>query len=413
MTAGGRAELETTLREVVYTLARLERRAGSVGEHEAATWLAERLTRAGAPAAVEEAEFHGGYAALLLPLGLAGVSAGLAAVAGASRRVAAAVAAGAAGLIADDVSNRRRLWRRVVGRRRTTWNVVGWAGDEAAQDTLVVMAHHDAAPTGVVFDQSFQRFLARRFPGFIARTDTSLPLWWPVVGAPSLVTAGALVGSRRTVAAGTALSILITALAIDVARSPTVPGANDNLSAVAVLVGLAERLRDRRLDGIRVLLVSCGAEEVIQGGVYGFAEGHFPRLDRGRTWFVNLDTVGSPELVLVEGEGPFRMEDYCDPAFRELVATAAAGIDRPLRRGVRLRVSTDGVVPHRAGYPTVTFGSWDPDTKLPSNYHLLSDTPENLRFDTVVRAVEVVEAIAEALTRAPRVAIRPEMPAVP
>jgi hypothetical protein len=61
----------------------------------------------------------------------------------------------------------------------------------------------------------------------------------------------------------------------------------------------------------------------------------------------------------------------------------------------------------------VTFGSWDPDTKLPSNYHLLSDTPENLRFDTVVRAVEVVEAIAEALTRAPRVAIRPEMPAVP
>ncbi len=71
-----------------------------------------------------------------------------------------------------------------------------------------------------------------------------------------------------------------------------------------------------------MLLVSCGAEEVIQGGIYGFAERHFPALDRDRTWFLNLDTVGSPRLILLEGEGTLVMEDYFDRSFRDLVAGA-------------------------------------------------------------------------------------------
>lgn len=403
--------LETTLRDVVFTLAGLERRAGSDGEHAAAQWLAERLSAAGAPAAVEEAEFHGGYATLLLPLGFAGFGAGVLALARASRLRSAAVAALAAALIADDVSNGRRWWRKLVGRTQPTWNVVAEAGDPDGEVTLVVMAHHDAAPTGLVFDQSLQAYVARRFPRVIEAHNTSVPLWWPVVGGPLLVAIGALTRRRRPLAAGTLLSAVVTALALDVARSPIVPGANDNLSAVAVLVALAERLRDRPAAGVRVLLVSCGAEEVIQGGIYGFAERHFPRLDPARTSFINLDTIGSPELVLIEGEGPFRMEDYTDEPFRDLIAAAAERIRRPVRRGIRLRVSTDGVVPHRAGYPTATFGSWDPVTKLASNYHLKTDTPENLRFDTVAHALEVVAAVADALHPA-QVPIRPETPAV-
>ena len=50
-----------------------------------------------------------------------------------------------------------------------------------------------------------------------------------------------------------------------------VPGANDNLSAVAVLVAVAEALREEPVDGLRVVLASCGAEEVLQGGIHGFA----------------------------------------------------------------------------------------------------------------------------------------------
>jgi hypothetical protein len=306
----------------------------------------------------------------------------------------------ATGLLIDDVSNGPRVWRRLVAKRRDTLNVVARAGDAGAPRTLVILGHHDAAPTGQVFDQSFQRWLARRFPHVVARIDTSLPIWWPVVAGPLLVALGALTGSRKLTGPGVALSTAIVALAGDIARSPIVPGANDNLSAVAALVALTERLTARPPADLRVLLVSCGAEEVIQGGIYAFAERHFPSLDPEHTWFVNLDTIGSPELLLVEGEGPFRMEDYCDPAFRDLIARAAQRLGPPLRRGVRSRASTDAVIPSRAGYPTATLASWEPDTKLLSNYHLMTDTPENLRFDTVARAVDIVTAVIETLADA-------------
>ncbi len=388
---------QETLHEVVHSLAGLERRAGTAAEREAAHWLAERLSRAGAPARVEEVDFLDGYAALLLPLGLVGVGAGAAALAGRGRRVAATLALAATACLVDDVSNGPRVWRHLTGRRKRTWNVLAEAGDPAGERTVVITAHHDAAPTGRVFDQSFQRWLARRFPAVVQRTDTALPLWWPVVAGPLLVAAGASLRSRGLVSVGTGLAAAVIALAADVARSPVVPGANDNLSAVAALVALAERLGAENPRGARVLLVSCGAEEVLQGGIYGFAERHFPHLDIARTWFVNLDTIGSPELLLVEGEGPFWMEDYCDPGFRELIAATAERLGRPVRRGVRARASTDAVIPSRAGYPTATFASWEPDTKLLSNYHLMSDTPENLRFDTVARAVDIVAAVVAEL----------------
>ena len=390
-------DTELTLREVVHTLAQIPRGPGSPGEHEAARWLAARLTRAGAQVDLEEAQFLDGYAQVLLPLGVAALLAGGLAHARRGRGLAGVIALLATGLLVDDVSNGPRVWRRLVARRRDTFNVVATAGDRDARRTLVVLAHHDAAPTGEVFDQRFQRWLARRFPGIVARIDTSLPIWWPVIAGPLLVAAGALTGSRKLTAPGLVLSAAIAAVAADVARSPIVPGANDNLSAVAALVALTERLSAQRPEGLRVLLVSCGAEEVIQGGIYAFARRHFPALDRGTTWFLNLDTIGSPELLLVEGEGPFWMEDYCDPAFRDLVHRVAEALGPPLRRGVRSRASTDAVIPSRAGYPTATMASWEPDTKLLSNYHLMSDVPDNLEFATVARAVEVVAAVVSAL----------------
>jgi Zn-dependent M28 family amino/carboxypeptidase len=167
-----------------------------------------------------------------------------------------------------------------------------------------------------------------------------------------------------------------------------------------VLVGLAERLRSEPLTGLRVLLVSCGAEEVIQGGIYGFAKRRFPELSRERTWFVNLDTVGSPRLVMLEGEGPIVMEDYHDRSFRDLVALAAERAGAPVRRGMRARNSTDAVIPSRAGYPTTTLASIDRYKAL-SNYHQMSDTAANLDFTTVAQALTVVEAVARELATNP------------
>ncbi len=373
---------------MVEALAVLERAPGSPGEREAADWISERLAAAGCRCVVEEAEFLDGYARPLIPLGLASAGAGLVALTGRARWLAAAIGVTTAAGVADDVQNGTRAWRRLIGRPQATQNVVAEAGPPAAQRTLVVLAHHDAAQTGQVFDQRLHHWLGERFPGILERMDTSLPLWWPVIAAPLLVVAGAARRSRGLAAAGLAGSLGAAALGADIARSPTVPGANDNLSAVAVLVALAERLRREPRPGLRVLLVSCGAEEVLQGGIHGFCARHLPTLDRDQTWVLCLDTVGSPRLILVEGEGPVIMEDYWDRTFRDRLAGAAERAGVTLRRGMRARFSLDAIIPSRARYPTAALSSTD-WAKALTEYHQMTDTPENLHYGTVADAVEV------------------------
>ncbi len=387
---------DATLREVIETLAPLRRRAGSADEHDAAYWIADRLAKAGCQSRVEEAEFLDGYAGVIGTLARAGALAGLAALPRRTRKLGGATAALVTAAIADDISNGPRLFRRATSAPRITWNVVAECGDTTAERTLVVLAHHDAAPTGAIFDDRGQAWFGERFPGIIERIDTSLPLWWGMLAAPALIAVGAAAGRRGMIGTGVAGSLVGAAVFADVARRPVAPGANDNLTAVAVLVALAERLQREHIEGLRMLLVSCGAEEVLQGGIHGFGARHFPGLDRDRTWFLNLDTLGSPKLIMLEGEGPVVMEDYHDRSFRDLIEQAAHRSGASLRRGMRSRNSTDAVIPSRAGFPTATITSMDRYKAL-SNYHQMSDTPENVDYTTVLHALTVTEELAREL----------------
>jgi peptidase M28-like protein len=400
--AGSARSLEPVLREVVEALAAIERGPGSPGEAEAARWLAARLEQAGCEVAVEDAEYHDGYANVIAPLAATGLVGGLLTLFGGrrGRRLGGLLGLGSAALIADDAANMARVFRR---RRapRPTQNVVASCGDPAARRTLVVLGHHDAAPTGMIFDDRLQTRFGEMFPGVLERIDTSLPLWWGVLAGPAAVALGARREHRRGLRwLGTSLSALTTAIFLDIERSPIVPGANDNATALAVQVALAARLAAEPVQGLRVLLVSCGAEEVVQGGIYSFAERHFPSLDREHTWFLNLETLGSPKLVLLEGEGTVLMEDYFDRGFRDLVARVADRAGAPLRRGMRARNSTDSVVPSRAGYPTATLASMDRYKAL-SNYHTMDDTAANVDYRTVAHALLVTEEVARELAANP------------
>jgi len=281
-----------------------------------------------------------------------------------------------------------------------------------------VIAHHDAPQTGHLFDQTLQRKLYERAPHILERFKTPLPQWWFGLAGPLATLLGTFRGTgghgrgdRRREASraprkissrsfgarmGLIMGILGTALVADVWRSETVPGANDNLSGVASLVALAELMRDRPIPGLRVLLVSCGAEETLQDGIRAFMARHRHELDPAITRFVNLDTVGSPHLVSLEAEGPVRMEEYSGPWLRDLFATRAAALGIPLRRGYRARASTDSVIPSRAGYPIATLVSMT-DWFAPANYHLPTDIPANLDYATVARATRLVYEVARAL----------------
>jgi hypothetical protein len=103
---------------------------------------------------------------------------------------------------------------------------------------------------------------------------------------------------------------------------------------------------------------------------------------------------------MLEGEGCVVMEDYFDRNFRDLVARAADRAQTPIRRGMRSRSSTDSVIPSRAGYPIATFASMDRYKAL-SNYHKMTDTPENVLYRTVLQALTITEAVARELAANP------------
>ena len=231
-------------------------------------------------------------------------------------------------------------------------------GDREAERTIVLMAHHDAAPTGLHLRRHAPSArLNDVFPDLIERTDTAVPMWWPVIAGPALSALGAATGRRGLARVGLVLSAGSAASFADIARDRIVPGANDNLSGVAVLVAVAESLEAKPVEGLRVLLASCGAEEVLQGGVYGFVERHLKPLDPKQDVGAEPRHGRLAAADHVEGEGPVVMEDYCGPEFRDLVARVAEEAGVELRRNMRARTSTDAVVPSHAGYPTATIAS--------------------------------------------------------
>jgi hypothetical protein len=398
MSAVATTPTEAALRADVTALAALDRLPCSPGEREAAEWIAERLRASGARVAIDDELVHGTYFTPLGVLNGVGAAGGLAVLAG--RRVLGGLAAGAAAaaIWQDLTGGRRRAVRRWLKRRLTT-NVVAELGDPGAEHTLVVHAHHDAARTSFIFDQTAARFMVDNFPGLMARTDRWPPLMGLVIAGPAAVAVAALTGGRRTALVGTGVAAGAAAVMANMIRQPVVPGANDNLSGVAVLLEVARRLRDAGGPpaGVRVLLLSAGAEEANQEGMLAFARRHCGRLDRDRTSFLCLDTVGSPELVLIEGEGFLRMFEYPSPQ-KERVAAAARDAGVFLRRGMRFTFATDGLIPLRKGYPTASIGSVT-EYLVPANYHWPTDTAGNVDYRSVAAATDVVMAtIARSAT---------------
>jgi hypothetical protein len=226
------------LREWLEELERIERPSASEGEREAAEWIVSRFAELGAEARIEAETAHGTY---WWPLGIGaalGALGGILALRG--RRLLGTLlgAIGAAGIDADFPPGKRPL-RRLLP-RRTTYNVICELGAIEAERTIVLIAHHDSAHSGLIFHPEIPK-LADRL-GLIEGRDTNPMLMAPVIGGPILSALGALSGKRPLARLGALISLGTVAAMADIGRREVVPGANDNGTGVIALLALAERL---------------------------------------------------------------------------------------------------------------------------------------------------------------------------
>jgi hypothetical protein len=306
---------------------------------------------------------------------------------------AAGLGAAAAWAAADELPPRRRRLRAVLPQKPAT-NVLASFGPADAPRTLVLVGHHDAAHSGLVFSPAIPSGIARIAPWFFESIDASPPLLWPAVIGPALAAAGAASGRRGVARAGALVSAAFAAAMANIGASAVVPGANDNGTGVVVLIALARALAERPPQSIQVMLVSTH-EEALCEGMRAFGRRHFDELPKSDTFFLAIDTVGSPNLLVLRGEGTLGIMEYPARSL-ELLDGLADELGIALVPNLRLRNATDGVFPLNAGYQCASLCSCT-ELKQPANYHWPTDVPENVDYGTLGDAIRLVEALARRL----------------
>jgi hypothetical protein len=380
--------------------------AGSPSERRAQEILASEFVALGLDTGWHDFEFTRSiYASLALHFGLALAASGLLLADFAWPAFALhAVVALSYGL---ESTKRLLILRRLLPRIRSQNLVATAAASAPLRRRVVVIAHADAAPTGLVFHPAVIRAATKEPPWpWLRFLRKSLGLATAsVVGLAALDVLAGLAGSVGPAISSAAMALslpaaITLALNLDVVlRDQIVPGANDNLTGCAGAVALARRLLAHRPGDVELVFVATGAEEAGTGGSWALAR---DRLASGawtpaETVVLGIDGLSNGDLYYFE-EGellPIRMS----PALEEVIQNVAAA--HPGRTPVgRFQIpsgATDALAFVVRGYPAVTLGCVDPEIGAPRHYHLPSDTPANLDHDQLSRSIDFAEAVVRRL----------------
>jgi hypothetical protein len=259
---------------------------------------------------------------------------------------------------------------------QNVWTVIPAAGNPAQR--LVLVGHLDTHRTPFVFRSPlhlkvFQVLVIAAFASmaalvllYIAGSILQDHIIYLISLAPAIVL------------------ILDLIMTVQPDMTPYTPGANDNASGAAIVLTLAERLKDEPLANTEVWAINSGCEEVGCYGAIAFLRDHREELKDAH--FIVLDSVAGPGSgpCYITREGmtkPYRS----DPALVALADQIAA--DRP-ELGAYSSVMplgfTEGAIGIKNGLPSLTFVNLRPDTVLP-HWHRPDDVFENVDADVLAR----------------------------
>ncbi len=348
---------------------------GSDAERRAAGRLAGRLRELGRPAEIEPFSTWPGWLGAYSLLVAAGIAACVVSVS--QPVVGACLATTAFVLLMIDAGGVAAVARRAFG-RRSSQNVVSLV-PATRSGALVLVAHLDAGRTGLVHRPGVRRLMARLARPRRLFGGPLQPLAWTLaaVAACAVLRVVGVEGQALTaVQFGLAVLLLVALpLLVDAWLSPTVPGAGDNASGVAVALRLADRLGPE-LRHFDLHVVLTGAQESLADGMRAFVRRHRSELPRGRTVILNLDEVGGGSVHYTVREGPLlapRSHPQVVRACEEIAADSPAPAPRPLAN----RAASDGFAARSAGYPSLTVTCRD-ELGLAPFHHRRLDLPETI-----------------------------------
>lgn len=354
------------------------RLAGTDAERRAADRVAERLRELGRKAEIEPTYVHPQYGlvhALHCLLGFAG------------SLVAIEIPALGFGLVLVAATsmyldlNYRLYLVRSLFFRRASQNVVSRGGRPDAAGRLIVCAHVDTGRSGAVYTPKRARRAARlrrRFPwlGPFRLLFWSLAALLPLLGARM---AGVDSDAISVLQLAPTLILLLGIFAlVEIELSPVVPGANDNASGVATALSIAQELEAEPTQNLDVWFVLDGGEESQQEGMRAFVRAHRKQLDRERTFFLSLESVGAGHVRYETAAGwviSYRTDRRLVALCEAIAAADAEGENRFDARPLRHGSAGDSMPPLLAGFRSIGIGCRDGDGLVPHS-HQPSDLPE-------------------------------------
>ena len=395
-----RQHAEALLRRIVDDCP--HRSPGSRDEHRAQIILRAQLTRLGGEALWRRFRF---CKSLYLVLGMHFV---LAIVGVGLYFIHPLVAAGLHVLLAISYTLDSNRWlyllRSLLPKVTASNLLVTFPAQEKMRRRVVISAHADAAPTGWMFQQSGL--------GSVEKTPKLLrqigrPLLIAVIGL--CVVAAVEVKAWLTGASfwtnhpgafygfATYFGVLAVLNMQVWWKNATVPGANDNLSACVALPILAKRLIAHQPSDIEFVFVVTACEEAGTGGALELAKQLRGHWQPDETDIIVLDSIGGGEPCLFqEGEMiPWRVPEYLQEAVLE-VAQREERFQKivlfPLPAG-----ATDAISFLSQGFNAICLGRIDRHLGTPRNYHLPTDTPDNLDYDELMETIDFTEQLAKSL----------------
>jgi ABC-type multidrug transport system fused ATPase/permease subunit len=259
---------------------------------------------------------------------------------------------------------------------RTGTNVIGKLKAAAEPKQIVICSgHHDSAyefPLFAKFKSKFGLLAYSTAATIILSAITSITKFLLDLFALSSLSTNIPLLCVPLVCIG-----MTAYLAFKLHTKMVIPGANDNLSGVAVVLALAHHFASQRLKNIELWFISFSCEECMRGSKR-FVQKHREELKNSRT--INFDMVGKGEICIISAE-PY----YTTKHSFEFAQEIQKSTDLPIK--VVHFGGTDAACFSKKGLKAVSFVGLTPHN-YPDTWHEMTDTPKIIQPEKLDKTFE-------------------------